>query len=287
MVRRMGRVLALAAVLAGTFAAGTAPASANHSWGSYHWARTANPFTLKLGDNVSSAWDSYLDTTITDWSQSSVLDTTKVAGGTSPKACRATEGRVEVCNAAYGPNGWLGLATIWASGNHITKGTAKLNDTYFNTASYNTPAWRNFVMCQEVGHTFGLGHQDEDFNNLDLLDVNGKASCMDYSNNPSENQHPNQHDYDQLVTIYSSHTDLTNTFSSTSPSGSPSGPADPGSEPGDDPSTWGRPVKVRADGRPIVYEQDLGRGQRRFVFVVWADGTPRAEAPGHHHGEEH
>jgi hypothetical protein len=27
--------------------------------GNYHWARTSNPFTLKLGDNVSSAWDSY------------------------------------------------------------------------------------------------------------------------------------------------------------------------------------------------------------------------------------
>jgi hypothetical protein len=24
--------------------------SANHSWGNYHWARTANPFTLAVGD---------------------------------------------------------------------------------------------------------------------------------------------------------------------------------------------------------------------------------------------
>jgi hypothetical protein len=33
-------------------------ASASHSWGGYHWARTANPFTIKLGDNVSGPWDS-------------------------------------------------------------------------------------------------------------------------------------------------------------------------------------------------------------------------------------
>lgn len=26
-----------------------------HAWGTYHWARTANPFALKLGDNVTSA----------------------------------------------------------------------------------------------------------------------------------------------------------------------------------------------------------------------------------------
>jgi hypothetical protein len=35
-------------------------ALANHSWGNYHWARTSNPFTVKMGDNVSGAWDSML-----------------------------------------------------------------------------------------------------------------------------------------------------------------------------------------------------------------------------------
>ncbi|MCI0414256.1 hypothetical protein L0222_15865 [bacterium] len=29
-------------------------AMAGHSWGNYHWARTSNPFTLKLGDDVTS-----------------------------------------------------------------------------------------------------------------------------------------------------------------------------------------------------------------------------------------
>ena len=30
-----------------------AVASAEHSWGGYHWGRTVNPFTLEHGDNVS------------------------------------------------------------------------------------------------------------------------------------------------------------------------------------------------------------------------------------------
>ena len=81
-------------------------ASADHSWGPYHWARTANPFTLKLGDNVSSAWDSYLRTASTKWSLSSVLDTS-VVSTLSNRNCRATLGRVEVCNRTYGNNGWL------------------------------------------------------------------------------------------------------------------------------------------------------------------------------------
>src|SRR5437867_9405170 len=101
------------------------PAFANPSWGGYHWARTSNPFTLKVGDNVSTAWDSVLNTTISDWSVSSVLDLTKVTGGVNRvRQCRPTSGRVEVCDTTYGNNGWLGVAQIWlANGTlHITQG---------------------------------------------------------------------------------------------------------------------------------------------------------------------
>ena len=170
-------------------------AYAEHAWGTYHWGRTANPFTLQLGDNVSSTWDAYLRTTASDWSASSVLDTVVKSGKTKPNTCRATNGRVEVCSAKYGFNGWLGVAQIWISGSHIVKGTTKVNDTYFNTATYNTAAWRNMVMCQEVGHTLGLNHQDENFSNTNL------DTCMDYTSDPTSNQHPNQHDYDMLDTI--------------------------------------------------------------------------------------
>src|ERR1044071_4276241 len=102
------------AALAVAFTAVSSQSVANHSWGGYHWARTANPFTLKLGDNVSAAWDARLATASSDWSASSMFDTTIVAGGTNaqrgrntPKNCIPTSGRVEVCNSAYGSTGWL------------------------------------------------------------------------------------------------------------------------------------------------------------------------------------
>ena len=231
-------------------------ASATHSWGGYHWARTNNPFTLKLGDNVSSGWDPYLATTSRDWSASSVLDTTVVAGATNPKSCRATSGRVEVCNAAYGGTGWLGLAQIWISGSHITQGTVKVNDTYFNTTAYNTPAWRNFVMCQEVGHTLGLDHQDENFSNANL------GTCMDYTSIPTSNQHPNQHDYDQLASIYA-HLDSTTTLNSVTGPGAGANFETPGE--------WGRRVSGSEDPHSVaVYERDLGANQRIITFVIWA-----------------
>src|SRR3990170_263179 len=117
-------LLALAAFLS--------TAEADHSWGDYHWARTSNPLKLKLGDNVSTKWDTYLQTTSSDWSESTVLDTTVVAGQATSKNCKPPSGRTEVCNSRYGWNGWLGLAQIWVSGKHITQGATKVNDTYFD-----------------------------------------------------------------------------------------------------------------------------------------------------------
>ena len=63
-------------------------AVANNSWGGYHWARTSNPFTLRLGNNTTGTWTGHLSTASSDWSQSTVLDTSIVAGRTKPKVCR-------------------------------------------------------------------------------------------------------------------------------------------------------------------------------------------------------
>lgn len=237
--------------------------SANHSWGSYHWARTSNPFTLKLGDNLTSAWDPYLSVASVDWTASAVLNTTIVAGTvTNPKTCKATAGMVQVCNAKYGFNGWLGIASISASGSHITAGTVKMNDSYYNTATYNTPAWRQMVLCQELGHIFGLDHQDDVFDNPNL------GTCMDYTNDPSTNQHPNNHDYVQLETIYS-HLDSTTTVSQAAAGG----PGRPASAQGDGFGTaqWGRLIRSTNGGRTELFELDLGGGHKVFTFVVWAD----------------
>src|SRR5215813_6633763 len=114
---------------------------ANHSWNGYHWARTSNPFTLKLGDNLTSAdWKSHLAQTSSDWNSGNTPVITAIVAGSSGKRCRMVAGTTQVCNGSYGNNGWLGLATInLTDGTHITQGSAKMNDTYFNTATYNNP----------------------------------------------------------------------------------------------------------------------------------------------------
>ncbi len=250
--------IAVALFVAVSLASGDS-ASASHSWGGYHWARTANPFTLKLGDNASSTWDAHLAIASSDWSASSVLDTTVVAG-LGGNSCRAQAGRIEVCNKKYGSVGWLGLAQVWVSGAHITKATAKMNDTYFNTSTYNTPAWRQLVMCQEIAHGFGLNHQDEVFTNPNL------GTCMDYTNNPSTNQHPNAHDYEQLELIYA-HLDSTTTVASST------GSSRFGLGGDEDGGNWGRSIGKDGNGRDNKFERDLGNGQKLITHIFWADGA--------------
>src|SRR5262249_3182827 len=149
---------------------------------------------------------------------------------------------------------------IWVSGCHITQGTVKLNDTYFSTPQYNTPAWHSAVMDQETGHTLGLDHQDTNFNNPDLLDACNRGSCMDYSADPSNNTTPNQHAYGELGIIYN-HSDGPAPFAI-------GNPADTG-EDMDNPSAWGQATRFQ-NGRGIVYERAIGPDQKILTFVLWA-----------------
>jgi hypothetical protein len=248
-------LLSLAASTA-LMAGAASPAMANHSWNGYHWARTANPFTVPLGDNLSTSWKDRLGKASTDWSASTVMDTPVVPGGTSGKKCRPTSGRVEVCNASYGRNGWLGLAQIWVNGSHITQGVAKMNDTYFSMAKYNYVTEKQHVICQEVGHTFGLGHQDESGISLN--------TCMDYYSNTSDTDtqstSPNQHDYDELATIYA-HLDTSSTLAST--------PATIG-QAGDE---GAQPYRtVRHDNRHSSrIDEHFSDGTSRSTIIEWAD----------------
>jgi hypothetical protein len=201
-------VFAVLTVVAATALAGSA--SANHSWGKYHWARTSNPFSLVLASNTTSPWSSMLVTVSNQWSASTgpstVLSTSVGRGDDSdPSTCPPVLGKDEVCNFNYGDTGWLGIAQIWIyrGGGHIAQGVVELNDYYFGgaggaTYAYNNSAEQQHVVCQEVGHTFGLDHQDTSGASLD--------TCMDYWHNTSNSDirstTPNAGDYGELSCIY-------------------------------------------------------------------------------------
>jgi hypothetical protein len=195
MKQLLWRFLYSSALTVFVLANGVLVAHANHPWASYHWAHTGIPFTLPVGDNTTTSdWQTTLDSVINDWAtgagsavsatgQSTTAFTPLVvtpvkATGVAGSRCKAVTGTSQVCNNRYGANGWLGLATIWLSGGHITQGTAKMNDTYLSASGgrYNTVNERRHVMCQETAHTFGLGHQSTNGDSL--------YTCMDYSPTP-------------------------------------------------------------------------------------------------------
>jgi len=264
------------------------PVFAGHGWGNYHWPRSSAEASINVYRSLTvttySNWPDQLQKSIygdpnnpntanrSGWNNSSVLALTIVSSATDSSTryyCTAPTGAIRVCNYGYGSTGWAGIAQVWPDGSgHITKANTKINDTYMGSTSNNP--WRRHVMCQEVGHDFGLGHTSE----------NGTSqnTCMDYYRNTSSSDWkstgPNTHDFDQLRVQH---------HAMTFP-----GPGDvlaqslrdPG--PIDDidmnqPWQWGTPFAWDHEGRPVRYVLDHTPGEEGdeiFTDVLWAHNEP-------------
>ena len=267
---RIGRITAATGVIvAATFGAVLV---ADHSWRNYHWARTTTSFTLTVVNSTTSDWDSYVARAVGDWSNSVKLDMTQLNGSTADTdrfQCSAPSGAVRICNMAYGLNRWLGIAGISIDRKgHIVSGYTKLNDSYFDTPTYDSPQWRQSVTCQELGHNVGLDHQDEDFDNQSLF------SCMDYQDPPYE--YPNDHDYRQLETIYG-HTDSYNSYAGGSSGGGDScnAPAGKGCNKAgvrQDPPGNGWGISLGRRGQKEKFLRVDPDGTRHITFVTWVAG---------------
>ncbi len=293
---RLRKVLAVASLLVAT----SLPASAAHGWSGYHWARPSTGGAAITVYNstttTNTAWGTHLSKSLfgdssnpntlnrRGWNNSAVLALTLAAGATDSgtrSSCPAVSNAVRVCNYTYGSTGWLGLASInVVSGStvHIAWGTSKMNDTYFASGYPETE--KRHVMCQEVGHDFGLGHTSE----------NGTSqnTCMDYYSNTSatdwKSTGPNQHDFDQLaVQAHYSGT----TTKSFDPNGSDlisegleSQLISAFSFDLNEEWQWGTPTDFNDEGRPIVYELKLGTNadgeeQSIITYVRWAEQSDR------------
>ncbi len=236
------------------------PALANNAWGDYHWDGSSTPVRLGLEDNLSSDWTGVLGNVETDWDDSTVLSLDLVLAD-QPSNCvdplgitvPANLGLTEVCNESYGENGWLGVARIWleSDGVHISAAITAVNDSYLGPgAAYDNANARQHVLCQEVGHTFGLDHQKSP----------RKQTCMNaqWGLTSSSFVSPNQHDYDQLASIYA-HLDGT----SDGNGGNGGGQCD---KKPDHPK-----CQAGSPGHSFEVER-LANGQIMLTWITWAPG---------------
>lgn len=164
----------------------------------YSWnSKKDEGLKLKIVNALSTDWHSYFDKAIADWENGSPDVLTLQTSIVSPDPdCTPESDIMKVCNKDYGETGWKGINEILTQGKTIVASVAKMNENYLAGNSANMEHHKQYTMCHEIGHGFGLPHQDESFTNKDL------GTCMDYSDSPQNNLVPNQKDFDSLNILY-------------------------------------------------------------------------------------
>lgn len=234
------------------------------------WQSNQNGLYLTVYNALSSDWYTYFDQGIYNWayghSPTSLQLTTIVIAADS--ACSSISGAVKVCNGNYGDTGWKGIneAMVTSSG-FITESTAKMNDYYLQGS---TAGEKQYTMCHETGHAWGLNHQDEDFYNKDL------GTCMDYVMDPQNNQNPDLVDFDILFKLYGYIPNATRTRDLEEEEEHIWNPSKPQFTSITDSITKTNNRKwrlLKRTSRHEIHELDLGSGYRMISRVMLADPT--------------
>src|SRR5260370_3688631 len=155
MVRRIGKlVVPVVAFVLLLMNIGVYRAHA-HNWGSYHWDKGGSAIYIDEWNyaNQGNDWADAERARQDKWNNIPILYNYSVNYHTD----------VSVFDGNYGATGWAGLATLeslnWDWGcwcvDHIGHGHARYN-TYYGGSDWDIQG----VYCQEVYHTYGVGHGD-------------------------------------------------------------------------------------------------------------------------------
>ena len=183
------RTLLIGVLAFGALLVGATIASADHSWNGYHWPDGNLSPTVVNESAPTDVFD--VPAAVQEWAA--------LATPIQPGMASGSTGDVEVVMKRMNAR-WLGVARIWVGdADHIQRGRVELNQLYLNSLTLDE--W-DHVLCQELGHIWGLGHNPDGATGgtLDDTCMNGAEHLGDYTS-------PNSHDTDQLNLIYN-HTDV-------------------------------------------------------------------------------
>jgi len=128
----------------------------------YQWRNRGAPgLELNIRNALSSDWERFFVQAVNDWDAAPALSLSYDVSTLEDPLCDHASGIIKACNGYYGENQMLGWNELMyyesANGkNIVVSSVIKINDTYLN----GTPdSQKQYVMCHEIGHGFGLGHR--------------------------------------------------------------------------------------------------------------------------------
>ena len=151
--------------------------------------------TLELVNALDSDWHGHLQTAVAEWDAGSpdALTLSLTMADQVDPDCRPIRGKMKVCNGNYGDTRWKGINVVSLVNEKIIESSAKMNEFYLANGGDDK---RQYTMCHEIGHGFGLPHTDENFNNRNT------GECMDYTRQPGANKSPGPENFIFLEAMY-------------------------------------------------------------------------------------
>jgi hypothetical protein len=152
---------------------------------------------LEVLNALDDTWQYTFGLTVIDWTfgrpNALALEISKI---NHEEACDLVEGKIKICNGDFGATNWLGFNSLVVKDDGIITGSAiRLNDYYLQE---DNVAARQYVLCHELGHSFGLPHSDENFNN------EYPGNCLASTFNFNRNASPDESNYEALAALYGS-----------------------------------------------------------------------------------
>jgi len=162
--------------------------------GADRWKSNGEGLTMEIVNALDDDWYSFFYQAVDDWDAGTPDVLTLTTSVRAPDfECTPINGKIKVCNGDYGNTDWRGINQILIRNGFIFASTAKMNENYLNGVS---SAQKQYTMCHETGHGFGLPHTDVNFYNAD------RGECMDYTDSPANNDQPGPENFEFLAVMY-------------------------------------------------------------------------------------